>query len=288
MCVDRVAPDKSQCLATSTHLSIGNLKHERQGVFLMQEIWKDVPNYEGLYQVSNLGRVRSNHNTRYHKPKILKSIPRSGYVSVILCKNKYHKNVFIHRLVAECFVPNPQNKPCVNHIDGNKANPCATNLEWCTQKENISHAIKTGLLNPRKPKRTNSKKLYNPIYQFDIDGNFIKKWNSCGDICDYYGIKDSHIYDCISGKCHSAYGYVWSKTPDITVVKKSKISKNKHNRQKRRHINQYDLNGVFISSFPSQTEAAIKVGVKQPAISLCCNGKTKTSGGYIWKYAEGE
>ena len=260
----------------------------------MQEIWKDIPNYEGLYQVSNLGRVKSNHNGRGHKPKILTNIPRNGYVSVLLCKNKSQKNVFVHRLVAECFVPNPENKPCVNHIDGNKSNPRSSNLEWCTQKENIAHAINTGLINPRKPKRAYScsknhnEKCYKPIYQFDVDGNFIKKWNSCGDICDYYGIKDSHIYDCISGKYHSAYGYVWSKTPNIVVVKKSKISKKQNNRQKRRRINQYDSNGVFISSFSSQTEAARKIGIKQPAISLCCNGKTKTSGGYIWKYAEGE
>lgn len=182
----------------------------------MKEIWKDVPNYEGLYQVSNLGRVKSNHNTRYHKPKILTNIPRNGYVSVILCKNKSQKNVFVHRLVAECFVPNPENKPCVNHIDGNKSNPCASNLEWCTQKENISHAINAGLFNPKAQKLLyERRKPKNPIYQFDKKGILIKKWDSCADICEHFGIRDSHIYDCISGKYHSAYGFVWSKSPKI-------------------------------------------------------------------------
>lgn len=255
----------------------------------MCEIWKDVPNYEGLYQVSNLGRVKSNHNGKGHKPKVLTNIPRNGYVSVILCKNKSQKNVFVHRLVAKCFVPNPENKPCVNHIDGNKSNPCASNLEWCTQKENISHAIKNGLFNPNKNYLVSKKKrATNPIYQFDKNGNFIKKWNSCRDICDYFGIKDNHIYDCISGKYHSAYGFIWSKTPELNNLQKSKSKKSTKRGAKGTKINQYSLNGNFLSSFSSQTEAAQKTGTRQSGISLCCKEKIKTAGGFIWKYAEGE
>ena len=116
----------------------------------MQEIWKDIPNYEGLYQVSNLGRVKSTPICKHKKPRILKNIPRNGYFSVILCDGKTQKNVFVHRLVAECFVPNPENKPIVNHIDGNKSNPHFSNLEWCTQKENVRHAWKTGLVDKEK------------------------------------------------------------------------------------------------------------------------------------------
>lgn len=257
----------------------------------MQEIWKDIPNYEGYYQVSNLGRVRSNHNTRYHKPKILKNIPRSGYVSVILCKNKSQKNVFVHRLVAECFIPNPENKPCVNHIDGNKANPCVTNLEWCTQKENISHAIKSGLFNPTENLSSSigkSRRTTQPIYQFDKNGKFIKKWDSCRDICDYFGVKDNHIYDCISGKYHSAYGFIWSKTETIEPQKRISVAKHNGGGRKGTKINQYDLDGNFICSFSSQKEASSNTKARQSGISLCCKGKIKTAGGFIWKYAEGE
>lgn len=258
----------------------------------MRKIWKDVPNYEGLYQVSNLGRVKSNHNGKGHKPKVLTNIPRNGYVSVILCKNKSQKNVFVHRLVAKCFVPNPENKPCVNHIDGNKSNPCAYNLEWCTQKENISHAIKNGLFNPKEnpsiKKSRKGERATNPIYQFDKNGNFIKKWDSCRDICDYLGVKDSHIYDCISGKCRSAYGFAWSKIPTMSTGKITNAKRNKSGGRKGTKVNQYDLDGNFIRSFSSQKDASNSTKANQSGISFCCKGKTKTSGGFIWKYAEGE
>lgn len=250
----------------------------------MQEIWKDIPGYENLYQVSNFGRVKSNHHGRGHKPKMLKNISRNGYVSVILCKNKSQKNVFVHRLVADCFVPNPENKPCVNHIDGDKSNPCSSNLEWCTQKENISHAINNGLFKPNARYLLNkAPRPTKPIYQFDKNGKFIKKWDSCRDVCNYLGVKDSHIYDCISGKCHSAYGFIWSNTPTLKLLNTSNST---HVGRKGVTINQYDLDGNFIRSFNSQTEASVCTNTRQSGISLCCKGKTKTSGGFIWKYAE--
>lgn len=175
----------------------------------MQEIWKDVPNYVGLYQISNLGRVKSTPATRGYKEKILKNIPRNGYLSVILCNNKEQKNVFVHRLVAECFVPNPENKPIVNHIDGNKANPCAENLEWCTQQENIDHAINNGLFCLSKT----SKRDNRFVYQFNTDGELIKIWKSVPEIASSTNYKKKTIYNCIYGERKTAYGYIWSKTP---------------------------------------------------------------------------
>lgn len=107
------------------------------------EIWRDVVGYEGLYQVSNLGRVRSFHK---NKVKILKfAISPFGYLRVILSKDFQKKNRNIHILVAQAFIPNPEGKTQVNHIDGNKENNHVSNLEWVTPSENINHAFEKGL-----------------------------------------------------------------------------------------------------------------------------------------------
>lgn len=117
------------------------------------EIWKDIEGYEGLYQVSNLGYVKSlarqimNHGTTYlSKERILKfGIDSNGYALVVLSKFNKHQSVRVHRLVATAFVYNQNHQNIVNHIDGNKLNNVYTNLEWTTSSENNSHAYKSGL-----------------------------------------------------------------------------------------------------------------------------------------------
>ena len=107
------------------------------------EEWRDVVDYEGLYQVSNYARVKS---LIKKKAKILKAnLGIGGYLRVVLCKNGKKKNHFVHVLVAKAFIPNPENKKQVNRRDGNKKNNHVSNLEWMTAKENIEHAFKNGL-----------------------------------------------------------------------------------------------------------------------------------------------
>lgn len=107
------------------------------------EIWKNIPQYEGIYQVSSLGRVKS---LKFNKEKILKnSLDKKGYVRVNLFKNGEALTFFVHQLVALTFIQNPLFKDQVNHKDGNKLNNCVDNLEWCTNLENIRHAYRTGL-----------------------------------------------------------------------------------------------------------------------------------------------
>lgn len=128
------------------------------------EEWKDIEGYEGLYQVSSLGRIKSlNHyasngvTTVLYKGKVLSQTTHNGYMIAHLSKNNVIKTVSVHRLVAEAFVKNPLNKSHVNHKDGNKSNNIASNLEWCTPRENLVHALETGL---RKRKVTKDKYKY--------------------------------------------------------------------------------------------------------------------------------
>lgn len=120
----------------------------------MQETWKDIDDYKGLYQISNLGRVKSlnrvviKKNGVHHpfKEKILScEINNKGYIMVALCKNTKIKLFSVHRLVAKAFIPNPNNLSQVNHKDRNKENNHVNNLEWCTQSVNMQHAYKQGL-----------------------------------------------------------------------------------------------------------------------------------------------
>jgi hypothetical protein len=106
----------------------------------MKEIWKDIPGYEGLYQVSNLENVYSIRN----KKNLIGGTTAYGHRFVMLSKNGTHKSVYFHRLVAEAFIPNPDNLPIVHHIDENPKNNTVENLEWCTQKENVAHCIESG------------------------------------------------------------------------------------------------------------------------------------------------
>lgn len=122
------------------------------------EQWRDIDGFEGMYQVSDLGRVRSLERTvkmvRYgkeydmhHKGRILKTIVmKDGYESIQIFKDSKHHTYKVHRLVAKAFLPNPDNLPEVNHKDGNKCNNTSENLEWCTRGHNIRHAFKNGLI----------------------------------------------------------------------------------------------------------------------------------------------
>ena len=117
----------------------------------MEEIWKDIEGYEGLYQVSNLGKVKSLNYNKTGKEKELRfNNNGTGYIQVGLTKNKEHKKFLVHRLVAKTFIPNIDNKTFINHIDGNKKNNDVNNLEWCTKSENQLHAYRTGLIDKRK------------------------------------------------------------------------------------------------------------------------------------------
>ena len=175
----------------------------------MLEVWKEIKGYEMLYQVSNLGRVRSIFKCRAHPivPRILKpSVNRKGYEKVKIGGTL----VSVHRLVAEAFINNPENKPQVNHKDGDKKNNRAENLEWATNSENQIHANANGLNENRKSAHKN--KVCKKVIQFDLAGNYIATHESAAEAARKTGAKQSAISACCR-KVHgykSAGGYCWS------------------------------------------------------------------------------
>ncbi|UGO49250.1 HNH endonuclease [Bacillus phage vB_BanH_Emiliahah] len=195
------------------------------------ESWKDIKGYEGHYQVSNYGRVRSldtiGENGRVYKGKIRKfSDNGKGYLTVSLKVKGKQTHKYVHRLVAEHFLPNPEDKPEVNHKDGVKASCKLSNLEWSTRLENVRHAFNTGLVQSyerseewrrkssehRKGKFAGDK---NPrakaVVQLDKDtGQLIAEYGCAKDGARALG-KNScgNIINCCKNKLNSAYGYKW-------------------------------------------------------------------------------
>lgn len=180
----------------------------------MQEIWKEIPGYNGKYLISNLGNILSTNYSGTGKTHQLKQKKHhTGYLFVRLSNGsrKEQKNCTIHSLVAHAFIPNPLNKRCVNHIDGDKTNNCISNLEWTTHKENSEHAIRTGLRNPHKNNHPKGKYTPNSrrIDQYDIDGNLIKSWDCISDAARECNILPSQITNNAKGRNKTVHGFVW-------------------------------------------------------------------------------
>ena len=145
---------------------------------------KDVVGYEGLYAVTSCGKVWSYKNKKFLKPKC----DGRGYLFVSLCKYGKVKQCKVHRLVAEAYIPNPENLPQIDHIDNNKMHNYVNNLQWITCRDNV--------------RKSNNK----PILQYSLDGELIREWECASDV----GKRErGNIKQCLRGINKTAYGYVW-------------------------------------------------------------------------------
>lgn len=187
------------------------------------EIWKDVKGYEGFYQVSNTGRVKSLDRTIYfsdgrirkYAGQILNrnSKTSSGYKQCILKVNGISKYAYIHRLVAETFIENPKNKREVNHINGNKDDNRVENLEWVTASENDYHAVKSGLRFPSEKQKAIAsyygKLNGKPVIQLTRTGDTVCRYGSASEADRAMGFKLGSVGEACRGKCKTRGGFVW-------------------------------------------------------------------------------
>ena len=169
----------------------------------MNEIWKSVPNYDGIYEVSNFGNIRNVSVMGAYRNLVLVR-DKDGYAIVTLCKNNKQSSKRVHRLVALAFIENPLNKPQVNHKDEDRWNNCVWNLEWVTSRENNNYGSRNIRLAKSKL-NTNCK----AILQCDLNGNPIKKWVSISEVERQLGFDHSALLRCCKGRYKSSYGFVW-------------------------------------------------------------------------------
>ena len=177
---------------------------------MTEEVWRDITGYEGYYQVSSEGRVKSLGRTiikkdgrkQTVKERILKGTPdKYGYLKVGLCGSTRKQKCFqVHRLVGEAFIQNPDEKPQINHINEIKTDNRACNLEWCTCKQNLNH----GTRNERV-----AKALGKPIGQYKLDGQLIKVWPSAYMVERQTGFSQGYIWGVANGRYKQAYGFIW-------------------------------------------------------------------------------
>ena len=248
-----------------------------------KEIWKDVVGYEGLYRVSSFGNVYSCRAGRNLKP----GNHRDGYRFVILTKDKSKKYETVHRLVAEAFIPNPNDLPVVNHKDENPSNNNVKNLEWCTQQYNATYNnvhIKRGM------------SLSKNIYAYKSNGDLYGVYSSAKDIANDLNMIENNI----STVCNSYYrtygGYILSYKE---LTKQEVLDRFKLNAERKwcsdnigefakekfsKPLSRYTLDGEYIDSYQSTNEAGRKLGISPSQISGVCRGDYKSAHGWVFRY----
>lgn len=189
------------------------------------EIWKDVVGYEGYYEVSNIGRVRSlervvvDGSTRGYRLRALCN-DGLGYKHVSLSKNRKNRTIKVHRLVAQAFIPNPENKPHIDHINTIRDDNRVENLRWVTPKENSQNKItrkRLEIFNEVNRLTGVAKPSTRKVLEYNIDGLFVREWRCVRFIAQTYNVDNSNIYSCCNGKAKHCKGkiYRWKDSDEI-------------------------------------------------------------------------
>lgn len=236
-------------------------------------MWKKIiyNEQETNYSISDKGEVRKDANNYIMKLQI-----QQGYKHVTLQINKKAKRFRVHRLVAEAFIPNPENKPYVNHIDGNRQNNLVENLEWVTPAENTQHAVQSGLMLPTRERA---------VVQFDLDGSKIAEFPSLREAARQTNSNDEKICICCQLQRKQHNGFQWRYKNECG----EKVQQIKEYTTKPKKVAQIDpKTNEIIAIYNSMTQAAKAVGGTQSAISHVIKGdkQTKTHKGYGWKLVE--
>lgn len=244
--------------------------------------WLPVKNYENLYEVSDTGLVRSidrtilhkTGNKRLHKGKLLVLTPHKDtkYLTVSLWKNNKGKLNYVHRLVAQAFILNPDSLPEVNHIDGNKQNNIISNLEWVTRVGNVAHAISTGL--KVYDNRLSEKEFLQLVYDVIAGESYFDLSKRVNYKVPFLSTKLKQVA--------TKYGLINELK---SALAKQKLLRNQNAEQKKIPIAQFDLQGNFIKKYESIRQASRELNISSGAISNAVSGKTKTCKGFMWKLA---
>lgn len=248
------------------------------------------------YELSDEGEVWSlNYRQTGERRKLRQGSNNSGYLCVNLWNNGKKETWLVHRLVAIVFIGDwSMWFEEINHKDENRKNNNVANLEWCDRKYNIHYgnAIKkmSEANKGKHPTEETRKKLSEAhkgknakkINQYTKEGDFVQSFNSLSDAEKLTGVNQANISSCLTGKYKSAGGYIW-RYYDIDCCHKLDYKYERITTAKK--VNQYTMDGDFIQSFDSITEAYKLTGIKDYNIINCCRGKQKSAGGFIWRYA---
>ena len=225
--------------------------------FQNDEIWKEIAGFEGLYAVSNKGKVMNLKTGR-----VLKNWSNThGYSMVNLYKGDgtKPKHIAVHRLVAQAFIPNQDNLVQINHKDENKTNNDVTNLGWCTASENRVHS-----------NHQHSCK----INQLSLDGELINTWESSHEIERQLGYDQGNIIKCCKGKYKQIYGFKWQYTDP------------EQQRKQNRPVAALTMDGDLICEYKNASEAARSLKIRGSLIRFCLNGTCKSTHGLRFIYLD--